>query len=70
MKRSGLSLVIAGVLGIAFFLATDPHFDIIRWWRSSSGVVDAAHQALAGTVVGLAGSLVVLCVGLWLLSRR
>jgi hypothetical protein len=67
-QRSGSSLVIAGLLGIAFFWATDPRYGIIR--SAAENVIDAANQARIGTWVGIAGSAIVLVIGLWLLTRR
>ena len=71
-RRSGLSLVIAGILGVAFFWLTDP-----RWgWTgaadaaSAPTVIDAVRQASPGTFVGIAGSALVLLIGLWLMTRR
>jgi hypothetical protein len=66
--RSGLSLVAAGAAGIIFFWATDPRSLVGRWLVS--GEIDAANQALVGTIVGVSGSLAVLLLGLWLLTRR
>ena len=87
-RRSGLTLLLLGLLGMAFFWATDPHFGpavhrladpAVRIdWRhwlfvlrgSPDNAVDAANQALTGTIMGFVGSVVVLLVGLWLLTRR
>jgi hypothetical protein len=66
--RSGLSLVIAGVIGLLFFWATDPRSLLGRWLVG--GEIDAANQAWVGTLVGLTGSAAVLLLGLWLLTRR
>ena len=69
-RWSGLALVSAGVLGALFFWLSDPRYG----WGLRSGatenVIDAANEALVGTFVGIAGSVVVLLIGLWLLSRR
>ncbi len=67
-RRSGLSLVIAGLLGGAFFWLTDPRFSPLHPGRSD--LIDAAQQARIGTWVGLLGSGIILLIGLWLLSRR
>ena len=87
-RRSGLTLALLGVIGAAFFWATDPRlgpsvhrmaapglrFDWRHWLYllrgSPDNVVDAANQALTGTLVGIAGSIALLIVGLWLLTRR
>ena len=69
-RRSGVSLVLVGVVGILFFWLTDPRYG---WLPPSSGaqtVVDAMHNVAAGTVIGLGGSVLVLLIGLWLMTRR
>ena len=66
--RSGISLILAGAGGIAFFWATDPHSRPGRW-LSGAGI-DAAGHAWTGTIVGLAGSTVALLIGMWLMTRR
>lgn len=72
MKRSGLLLIVGGAAGMAFFLATDPR--IMPKWATrvgwSANLVDATSDALAGTVLGLAGALVIFLIGLWLLVRK
>ncbi len=72
MRQSGLLLILGGLLGIAFFLATDAR--ISPRWTSHVGwspnLVDAAHDAITGTIIGIAGSLLVMCVGLWLVIRK
>jgi hypothetical protein len=67
-RRSGFSLVLAGAVGIVFFLATDPRGVVGRWLIGSG--VDAANQSWMGTTVGLAGSAAALLIGLWLLTRQ
>jgi hypothetical protein len=84
--RSGLIFLLLGVIGGLFFWATDPrlgprghrialgHMDW-RYWLfllrgSPDSVLDAANHALLSTAVGLAGSVALLLVGLWLLTRR
>jgi hypothetical protein len=67
-RRSGYTLVLAGVCGTWFFWETDPHAPIGKWLIGVS--VDAANQARVGTLVGLAGSVVALGIGLWLLTKR
>jgi uncharacterized sporulation protein YeaH/YhbH (DUF444 family) len=63
-------LLLAGAAGILFFWITDPRSD----WRcsgcSAANPIDTANRAILGTVVGLAGSVAVLVIGLWLLERR
>ena len=85
-RRSGLAFLLVGVLGVLFFWVTDPrfgphmhrsaagHLDWRHWLfvvrGSPDNLVDAANQALVSTIVGVAGSLALLFVGLWLLTRR
>lgn len=69
-RRSALRLILAGLLAGAFFWLTDP-----RWGPAGRAVprwalVDAVNQATPGTVIGLAGSAIVLLIGLWLMTRR
>ena len=85
-RRSGLVFLLLGMIGGAFFWATDP-----RWgpqvhrspvgpldWRhwlfvlrgASDNVIDAVNQTTMSTLVGMAGSLALVVVGLWLLTRR
>jgi uncharacterized membrane protein len=67
--RSGLSLVLVGVLGIAFFWVTDPRYGLaLRWSRENP--IDLANWHLPGTILGVAGSVLVLMIGLYLLSRK
>ena len=67
-RRSGFSLVFAGLRGAAVFWFTDPRFGWLR--PAGQNLIDAANQNWIGTMVGLAGSAIVLLIGLWLLSRR
>jgi hypothetical protein len=87
-RRSGLTLGFLGLLGLAFFWLTDPHFGPIgrhaadaharldwRHWLftlrgSPDNIVEAANQLRVSTIIGVAGSLAVLLVGLWLVTRR
>lgn len=68
--RSGLTLLIAGLLGIAFFVATDVRYGLARYWTDSRVLVDAAHEAWPGTYVGVAGSALIVLIGVWLMTRR
>jgi len=68
-KRSGLSLLVVGMLGVFFFWATDPRFGILRA-ETTASPVDAIRDAAVGTYVGLIGSGVVVLIGLWLLAKR
>jgi uncharacterized membrane protein len=68
MRRSGWLLALAGLIGIAFFWITDPGAGLLR--SPPGSLVDAANQAVVGTLVGLLGSAAVMLVGLWLATRR
>ena len=85
-RRSGVILVVLGVLGGLYFWLTDPRFGPaghdkpqgaadVRYWLhvargSPENVVDAANAAWLVTLVGIAGSVTMLGIGGWLLSRR
>lgn len=85
-RRSGFTLVILGVLGAGFFWLTDPRYgpqvshvapiwyDPRHWLtvlRGSPGnLLDAANESAVATFIGLAGSALILLVGLWLTTRR
>lgn len=61
-----------GVLGLAFFCETDPHVSphAIEQLGWGSNLVDATLDAMAGSVIGLVGSMVIVGIGLWLVMRR
>jgi hypothetical protein len=67
-KRSGISLLVVGLLGVLFFWATDPLNGIVA--NRSATPIDAVHDARTGTYVGVIGSGVVLAIGVWLLTKR
>ena len=69
-RRSGFSLVLAGVLGMLFFWLTDPRYGWVRPETGAPTIVDAIRQATPGTAIGIAGSALVLLIGLWLMTRR
>ena len=69
-RRAGLILVLLGAAGLLFFWATDPRYGLGGRWGAAENVVDAANEALVGTAVGLAGSVAVLLIGVWLATRR
>jgi uncharacterized membrane protein len=69
-RRSGTSLILAGLLGLAFFWLTDHRYGLASRFAGSPPTVDQANQALAGTIVGIAGSLIVFGIGVWLLMRK
>lgn len=64
-----MSLVLAGLAGIAFFWLTDPKWG---WGHGASpaDIVDAMNQAAPGRWIGIAGCTVVMVIGLWLVLRR
>ena len=84
-RRSGVILVVLGVLGGLYFWLTDPRFGPagrdkpqgavdVRYWLhvargSPDNVVDASNAAWLVTLVGLAGSVTMLGIGGWLLTR-
>ena len=85
-RRSGVVLLVLGVLGGLYFWLTDPRYgpaahpkpqgavDVRHWLfvlrGSPDNPVDAANTAWLSTAVGLAGSLTVLGIGAWLVTRR
>ena len=84
-RRSGLTLLVLGLVGAAFFWVTDPRigpnvsgkhgvYDPRSWVAALRGkpanAIDAANEASVATYVGLAGSLSVLGIGMYLMSRR
>jgi len=84
-RRSGLTLLVLGLAGVAFFWLTDPRFgpaierghpiyDPRSWLAimrgNPSNTIDAANDASVATMVGLAGSASMAAVGMYLMSRR
>jgi hypothetical protein len=69
-QRSGYSLVIVGLLGIVFFWITDPRVGMALRWNRGENPIDLANEHLPGTIVGIAGSLLVGAIGAYLLSRK
>ena len=67
-RRSGFSLVVAGLLCLAYFWLTDPRYGLRQ--PAGDNVIDAANQAQIGTLLGVAASVLMLLTGLWLLTRR
>lgn len=68
VRRSGVTLALSGLAGALFFWLTDPRFGTAR--ATGYEVIDRVNEARIGTVVGIAGSAVVLMIGLWLMTRR
>jgi hypothetical protein len=69
-RRSGLSLVLVGLAGMVFFWMTDARYGMALQWNRVDNPIDLANQQLPGTIVGIAGSMLVLVIGLYLLARR
>src|SRR3954470_19521206 len=55
-RRSGLSLVSAGLCAAHYILLTDPRYGLHH--PTGDNVIDAANQAQIGTFVGVAASLI------------
>jgi hypothetical protein len=64
-----MGLILAGLAGAAFFLLTDPKIGWLKS-RTSENVIDSIRLGSIATCVGLAGSAVVVVIGLWLVCRR
>jgi hypothetical protein len=69
-RRSGFSLVLVGILGAVFFWITDPRYGLALRWSKGENPIDLANEHFPGTIVGLAGSLLVFLIGVYLLSSR
>lgn len=65
-RRSGSSLLLAGVVGVIFFLVTDPRAAA----RPGADYADAVVHAGVGTIIGIVGSVLTALIGVWLLMRR
>jgi hypothetical protein len=68
IKKSGLSLIFAGVVGLLFFWLTDPIMGVGR--KNFPNPVDAMNEASLGTLAGIAGSVALLALGLWMMTRK
>ena len=68
IKKSGLNLALAGLVGVLFFWLTDPVYGLGR--KNFDGIIDAMNEASLGTMAGVAGSVAVLLLGLWIMTRR
>jgi hypothetical protein len=68
IKKSGLNLALAGGLGALFFWLTDPVYGFIH--KTFDNPVDAMNEASLGTFAGIAVSLAILFLGLWIMTRR
>jgi hypothetical protein len=61
--------MLAGLCGGGFFAVTDPRVNLAGG-SASAQVADAVSHAWPGTWVGIAGSAVIVLIGLWLTMRR
>ena len=68
-RRSGMSLILAGLGAIAFSWLSDPRWGVVPQ-SVSNDMVEAVNQARAGTWIGIAGGTVITIFGLWLFMRR
>ena len=68
IRKSGLNLILAGTLGLLFFWLTDPVHGIGH--KNFDNPVDAMNEASLGTFAGIAISLAILLLGLWMMTRR
>ncbi len=69
-RQSGLRLCTAGVAGVLFFWLTDPRWGFVGRRIAADELIDAINQGRPGTLIGLAGSGIVLVIGVWLMTRR
>jgi hypothetical protein len=69
--RSALLLALVGLLSAGFFWATDPTIGVAPMIMDPAiNRIDAANQAWPGTIVGFAGSALIVVTGLYVLLRR
>jgi hypothetical protein len=68
IRKSGLNLVLAGLLGLLFFWLTDPVHGIGH--KNFDNPVDAMNEASLGTLAGILGSAFILLLGVWIMTRR
>ena len=69
IRRSGFSLLLAGLGGALFFWLTDPRYGVQRGGPGAD-IVDRINEARLGTMVGIGGSVLVVLIGLFLMTRR
>lgn len=62
-------LIVAGLLGLVFFWLTDARYGVTSLYLTDAAR-DAINARQIGTIVGVAGSLVLLLLGTWLSLRR
>jgi hypothetical protein len=70
IRRTGVSMIALGICGAAFFWLADPRYGALGQRLARDRMAEAVHSISIGTQMGLAGSLVVLSLGLWLITRR
>ncbi|HVT90679.1 MAG TPA: hypothetical protein VHD56_17625 [Tepidisphaeraceae bacterium] len=68
-RRSGLSLVLAGLAVIAFSLLTDAKMGMAQGSRSGEWV-DTIIQTSPGTYIGIGGGALIAGFGIWLFMRK
>jgi hypothetical protein len=68
IRRPAFWLLSACVGAIAFFLLTDPRAGLVKY--SGDTAVDAVNKAETGTIVGLAGSVILLAIAMFLCTRK
>ena len=69
-QRNGIGMIVSGIAGGAFFWLTDPRWTVVGRRMAGDSSLDAVHELSAGTYVGVAGSAIVLLLGIWLVTRR
>jgi hypothetical protein len=68
IRKSGLNLVLAGVIGLLFFWLTDPVHGIGH--KTFDNPIDAMNEAWIGTAAGVIVSAGILLLGIWIMTRR
>ena len=63
-----MGLFCAGIIGLLFFWLTDPRVLTAR--NATNELIERANEARIGTTVGLVGSALVVCIGIWLVLRK
>jgi hypothetical protein len=70
LPRNAISLVLLGLAGLTFFIATDPVWGVAFLRVRGTNLLDTLHETRPGTYVGLIGSTAVLTLGIYLVARR
>lgn len=65
-----MGLILIGLIGVIFFWITDHRVGLASQLAGAQSSIDQANQALAGTIIGIAGSCLVIGIGMWLLTRK